>query len=106
MPLTARWKCVDLEFWAQKGKGRKGVSCCLVFPISDSWFSFCFTVENKQLTLDLQTENKGSLVSGGEVTIFLDGPGVDMGSRPNGSVVAEGECHREGRLVSLTARGP
>ncbi|XP_066492988.1 NEDD4-like E3 ubiquitin-protein ligase WWP2 isoform X2 [Tiliqua scincoides] len=47
-------------------------------------------VENKQLTLDLQMENKGSLVSGGEVTIFLDGSGVDMGSRPNGSVVAEG----------------
>ncbi|XP_066492989.1 NEDD4-like E3 ubiquitin-protein ligase WWP2 isoform X3 [Tiliqua scincoides] len=47
-------------------------------------------MENKQLTLDLQMENKGSLVSGGEVTIFLDGSGVDMGSRPNGSVVAEG----------------
>ncbi|XP_053127162.1 NEDD4-like E3 ubiquitin-protein ligase WWP2 isoform X2 [Hemicordylus capensis] len=47
-------------------------------------------VENKQLTLNLQTENKGGLVSGGELTIFLDGPGVDLGSLPNGSVVAEG----------------
>ncbi|XP_062997524.1 NEDD4-like E3 ubiquitin-protein ligase WWP2 isoform X2 [Elgaria multicarinata webbii] len=47
-------------------------------------------VENKQLTLNLQMENKGSLVSGGELTIFLDGPGVDVGSVPNGSIVAEG----------------
>ncbi|KAJ6652503.1 hypothetical protein lerEdw1_011473 [Lerista edwardsae] len=46
--------------------------------------------ESKQLTLDLQTENKGGLVSGGELTVFLDGPGVDTGGRPNGSVVAEG----------------
>lgn len=50
------------------------------------------TVENRQLTLDLQTENKGSVVSGGELTIFLDGPAVDLGSLPNGSAVTEGEC--------------
>lgn len=49
-------------------------------------------VENKQLTLNLQTENKGSVVSGGELTIFLDGPAVDLGSLPNGSAVTEGEC--------------
>ncbi|NXJ34240.1 WWP2 ligase, partial [Ciconia maguari] len=49
-------------------------------------------VENRQLTLDLQTENKGSVVSGGELTIFLDGPAVDLGSLPNGSAVTEGEC--------------
>uniref|UniRef100_A0A672U8T6 E3 ubiquitin-protein ligase n=1 Tax=Strigops habroptila TaxID=2489341 RepID=A0A672U8T6_STRHB len=49
-------------------------------------------LENRQLTLDLQTENKGSVVSGGELTIFLDGPTVDLGSLPNGSAVTEGEC--------------
>ena len=49
-------------------------------------------MENKQLTLNLQTENKGSVVSGGELTIFLDGPAVDLGSLPNGSAVTEGEC--------------
>ncbi|NP_001034349.2 NEDD4-like E3 ubiquitin-protein ligase WWP2 isoform X1 [Gallus gallus] len=49
-------------------------------------------LENKQLTLNLQTENKGSVVSGGELTIFLDGPAVDLGSLPNGSAVTEGEC--------------
>lgn len=49
-------------------------------------------MENRQLTLNLQTENKGSVVSGGELTIFLDGPAVDLGSLPNGSAVTEGEC--------------
>ncbi|KAM7146528.1 NEDD4-like E3 ubiquitin-protein ligase WWP2 isoform 2-T4 [Macrochelys suwanniensis] len=47
-------------------------------------------MENTQLTLNLQTENKGSVVSGGELTIFLDGPTVDLGSLPNGSAVTEG----------------
>lgn len=49
-------------------------------------------MENRQLTLDLQTENKGSVVSGRELTIFLDGPTVDLGTLPNGSAVTEGEC--------------
>lgn len=49
-------------------------------------------VENRQLTLDLQTENKGSIVSGGELTIFLDGPAVALGSVPDGSAGTEGEC--------------
>ncbi|XP_040471737.1 NEDD4-like E3 ubiquitin-protein ligase WWP2 isoform X4 [Falco naumanni] len=47
-------------------------------------------LENRQLTLDLQTENKGSVVSSGELTIFLDGPAVDLGSLPNGNAVTEG----------------
>ncbi|KAM6300430.1 NEDD4-like E3 ubiquitin-protein ligase WWP2 [Aegotheles albertisi] len=47
-------------------------------------------LENRQLTLDLQTENKGSVVSSGELTIFLDGPAVDVGSLPNGTAVTEG----------------
>lgn len=49
-------------------------------------------MENTQLTLNLQTENKGGVVSGGELTIFLDGPTVDLGSVPNGSAVTDGEC--------------
>ncbi|XP_064884312.1 NEDD4-like E3 ubiquitin-protein ligase WWP2 isoform X1 [Columba livia] len=47
-------------------------------------------LENRQLTLDLQTENKGNVVSGGELTIFLDGPAVDLGTLPNGSATTEG----------------
>lgn len=66
------------------------------------------TVENRQLTLDLQTENKGSVVSGGELTIFLDGPAVDLGSLPNGSAGTEGECRPApclaGRAAGLGAQ--
>ncbi|PNJ61577.1 NEDD4-like E3 ubiquitin-protein ligase WWP2 isoform X3 [Pongo abelii] len=47
-------------------------------------------MENTQLTLNLQTENKGSVVSGGELTIFLDGPTVDLGNVPNGSALTDG----------------
>ncbi|XP_030367189.1 NEDD4-like E3 ubiquitin-protein ligase WWP2 [Strigops habroptila] len=49
-------------------------------------------LEGRELTLDLQMENKGSVVSGRELMIFLDGPAVDLGSPPNGSAVTEGEC--------------
>ncbi|XP_007442035.1 NEDD4-like E3 ubiquitin-protein ligase WWP2 isoform X1 [Python bivittatus] len=47
-------------------------------------------VENKPLTLNLQAENKGGLLSGGELMVFLDGPGIEVGSLPNGPVAAEG----------------
>lgn len=60
------------------------------------------TVENRQLTLDLQTENKGSIVSGGELTVFLDGPAVALGSVPDGSAGSEGECEPESVSVSLS----
>ncbi|XP_028665696.1 NEDD4-like E3 ubiquitin-protein ligase WWP2 [Erpetoichthys calabaricus] len=46
-------------------------------------------VENVQLNLNLQTENKGSLVSGGELTVCLDGLAVDLGSLPNGNAVTD-----------------
>ncbi|XP_061335987.1 NEDD4-like E3 ubiquitin-protein ligase WWP2 [Pezoporus flaviventris] len=37
-------------------------------------------------------ENKGSVVSGGELMIFLDEPAADLGSLPNASSVTEDEC--------------
>ncbi|KAK6479982.1 NEDD4-like E3 ubiquitin-protein ligase WWP2 isoform X1 [Huso huso] len=46
-------------------------------------------MENIQLNLNLQTENKGSLVSGGELSVCLDGLAVDLGSLPNGSAVTD-----------------
>uniref|UniRef100_A0A8C5J6E6 E3 ubiquitin-protein ligase n=1 Tax=Junco hyemalis TaxID=40217 RepID=A0A8C5J6E6_JUNHY len=58
-------------------------------------------LENRQLTLDLQTENKGSVVSGGELTVFLDGPAVALGSVP---VVPDGS-QVPGRDPSSTAVG-
>ncbi|MBN3273477.1 WWP2 ligase, partial [Polyodon spathula] len=52
-------------------------------------------IENIQLNLNLQTENKGSLVSGGELTVCLDGLAVDLGSLPNGSSVTDKSQHDE-----------
>ncbi|XP_041124016.1 NEDD4-like E3 ubiquitin-protein ligase WWP2 isoform X2 [Polyodon spathula] len=51
--------------------------------------------KNIQLNLNLQTENKGSLVSGGELTVCLDGLAVDLGSLPNGSSVTDKSQHDE-----------
>ncbi|XP_057692903.1 NEDD4-like E3 ubiquitin-protein ligase WWP2 isoform X1 [Corythoichthys intestinalis] len=46
-------------------------------------------MENVQLSLVLQTENKGSVVVGGELNVCLDGMDVDLGSLPNGSTAAD-----------------
>ncbi|GLD67105.1 NEDD4-like E3 ubiquitin-protein ligase WWP2 [Lates japonicus] len=46
-------------------------------------------VENVQLSLVLQTENKGLVVEGGELNVCLDGMVVDLGSLPNGSTAAD-----------------
>ncbi|KAM6937784.1 NEDD4-like E3 ubiquitin-protein ligase WWP2 isoform 2-T2 [Xenentodon cancila] len=46
-------------------------------------------MENVQLSLVLQTENKGSVVAGGELNVCLDGMAVDLGSLPNGSTAAD-----------------
>ncbi|XP_038609525.1 NEDD4-like E3 ubiquitin-protein ligase WWP2 [Tachyglossus aculeatus] len=62
-------------------------------------------MENTQLTLNLQTENKGSVVSGGELTVFLDGLTVDLGSVPNGSAVTDGS-QTPGRELSGTTPSP
>lgn len=44
------------------------------------------------MTLNLQAENRGGLLSGGELTVFLDGPGIEVGNLPNVPVAAaEGE---------------
>ena len=48
-------------------------------------------VENVQLSLVLQTENKGSVVAGGELNVCLDGMAVDLGALPNGSTAADSE---------------
>ncbi|XP_063266635.1 NEDD4-like E3 ubiquitin-protein ligase WWP2 isoform X2 [Prinia subflava] len=61
-------------------------------------------LESRQLTLDLQTENKGSVVSGGELTIFLDGPAVALGGVPDGSAGSEGS-QVPGRDPSSSAVG-
>ncbi|KAI2648055.1 NEDD4-like E3 ubiquitin-protein ligase WWP2 [Labeo rohita] len=50
-------------------------------------------MENVQLSLVLQTENKGSVVAGGELNVCLDGLVVDLGSLPNGSAAPDKIVH-------------
>ncbi|MGH0139903.1 UNVERIFIED_CONTAM: hypothetical protein FKN15_070226 [Acipenser sinensis] len=64
-----------------------------------------FAVENIQLNLNLQTENKGSLVSGGELSVCLDGLAVDLGSLPNGSAVTD-SYHPQEKYLLLRADSP
>nr|XP_008162389.1 NEDD4-like E3 ubiquitin-protein ligase WWP2 [Chrysemys picta bellii] len=80
---------LDLKVWSchtlrNELLGTASISLCNILKKNGG------KMENTQLTLNLQTENKGSVVSGGELTIFLDGPTVDLGSLPNGSAVTEG----------------
>ncbi|EMP33359.1 NEDD4-like E3 ubiquitin-protein ligase WWP2 [Chelonia mydas] len=88
MNVTAQ-SHLDLKVWSchtlrNELLGTASISLCNVLKKNGG------KMENMQLTLNLQTENKGSVVSGGELTIFLDGPTVDLGSLPNGSAVTEG----------------
>uniref|UniRef100_A0A672R5W3 E3 ubiquitin-protein ligase n=1 Tax=Sinocyclocheilus grahami TaxID=75366 RepID=A0A672R5W3_SINGR len=46
-------------------------------------------IENVQLSLVLQTENKGSVVAGGELNVCLDGLVVDLGSLPSGNAAPD-----------------
>lgn len=69
-------------------------SRCFLSPLSLPSFSLRFflpLVENVQLSLVLQTENKGSVVAGGELNVCLDGMVVDLGSLPNGSTAPDSE---------------
>lgn len=88
MNVTAQ-SHLDLKVWSchtlrNELLGTASISLCNILKKNGG------KMENTQLTLNLQTENKGSVVSGGELTIFLDGPTVDLGSLPNGSAVTEG----------------
>uniref|UniRef100_A0A8C0QRY6 E3 ubiquitin-protein ligase n=1 Tax=Chelonoidis abingdonii TaxID=106734 RepID=A0A8C0QRY6_CHEAB len=88
MNVTAQ-SHLDLKVWSchiprNELLGMASISLCNVLKKNGG------KMENTQLTLNLQMENKGSVVSGGELTIFLDGLTVDLGSLPNGSAVTEG----------------
>ncbi|XP_006006818.1 NEDD4-like E3 ubiquitin-protein ligase WWP2 isoform X2 [Latimeria chalumnae] len=60
-------------------------------------------MENIHLRLNLQTENKGSVVCGGELIVCLDGLSVDLGNLPNGSTVTD-KLHQIGRGESSSSQ--
>ncbi|XP_061533205.1 NEDD4-like E3 ubiquitin-protein ligase WWP2 isoform X2 [Phycodurus eques] len=79
---------LDLKLWSCHTL-RKELLGSATIDILDTLRMHNGKMENVQLSLVLQTENKGSVVVGGELNICLDGMVVDMGSVPNGSTAAD-----------------
>ncbi|XP_076743013.1 NEDD4-like E3 ubiquitin-protein ligase WWP2 isoform X2 [Maylandia zebra] len=79
---------LDLKLWSCHTL-RKELLGSATIDLLDTLRSHDGKMENVQLSLVLQTENKGSVVAGGELNVCLDGMVVDLGSLPNGSTAAD-----------------
>ncbi|MFT7813973.1 NEDD4-like E3 ubiquitin-protein ligase WWP2 isoform X1 [Arapaima gigas] len=82
---------LDLKVWNCHTL-RKELLGSATIDLLDTLRSHDGKMENLQLSLVLQTENKGSVVAGGELTVCLDGLAVDLGSLPNGSAATGSEA--------------
>uniref|UniRef100_A0A667YQJ3 E3 ubiquitin-protein ligase n=1 Tax=Myripristis murdjan TaxID=586833 RepID=A0A667YQJ3_9TELE len=81
---------LDLKLWSCHTL-RKELLGSATIDLLDTLRTHDGKMENVQLSLVLQTENKGSVVAGGELNVCLDGLVVDLGSLPNGSAAADSE---------------
>uniref|UniRef100_A0AAQ6AE39 E3 ubiquitin-protein ligase n=1 Tax=Amphiprion ocellaris TaxID=80972 RepID=A0AAQ6AE39_AMPOC len=81
---------LDLKLWSCHTL-RKELLGSATIDLLDTLRTHDGKMENVQLSLVLQTENKGSVVAGGELNVCLDGMVVDLGSLPNGSTAADSE---------------
>uniref|UniRef100_A0A3Q2R1B7 E3 ubiquitin-protein ligase n=1 Tax=Fundulus heteroclitus TaxID=8078 RepID=A0A3Q2R1B7_FUNHE len=79
---------LDLKLWSCHTL-RKELLGSATIDLLDTLRTHNGKMENVQLSLVLQTENKGSVVAGGELNVCLDGMVVDLGSLPNGSTAAD-----------------
>ncbi|XP_036829796.1 NEDD4-like E3 ubiquitin-protein ligase WWP2 isoform X3 [Oncorhynchus mykiss] len=79
---------LDLKLWSCHTL-RKELLGTATIDLLDTLRTHDGKMENLQLSLVLQTENKGSLVAGGELNVCLDGLVVDLGSLPNGSTATD-----------------
>ncbi|XP_075996384.1 NEDD4-like E3 ubiquitin-protein ligase WWP2 isoform X2 [Genypterus blacodes] len=79
---------LDLKLWSCHTL-RKELLGSATIDLLDTLRTHDGKMENVQLSLVLQTENKGSVVAGGELNVCLDGLVVDLGSLPNGSTAAD-----------------
>ncbi|XP_049339763.1 NEDD4-like E3 ubiquitin-protein ligase WWP2 [Astyanax mexicanus] len=73
---------LDLKLWSCHTL-RKELLGSATIDLLDTLRTHDGRMENVELSLALQTENKGSVVSGGELNVCLDGLVVDLGSLPN-----------------------
>ncbi|KAJ4938115.1 hypothetical protein JOQ06_002741, partial [Pogonophryne albipinna] len=79
---------LDLKLWSCHTL-RKELLGSATIDLLDTLRTHHGKMENVQLSLVLQTENKGSVVVGGELNVCLDGMAVDLGTLPNGSAAAD-----------------
>lgn len=79
---------LDLKVWSCHTL-RKELLGSATIDLLDTLRTHDGKMENVQLSLVLQTENKGSVVAGGELNVCLDGLVVDLGSLPNGSAASD-----------------
>ncbi|KAM7003280.1 NEDD4-like E3 ubiquitin-protein ligase WWP2 isoform 2-T2 [Tautogolabrus adspersus] len=79
---------LDLKLWSCHTL-RKELLGSATIDLLDTLRTHDGKMENLQLSLVLQTENKGSVVAGGELNVCLDGMVVDLGTLPNGSTAAD-----------------
>ncbi|KPP77905.1 hypothetical protein Z043_102631 [Scleropages formosus] len=82
---------LDLKVWNCHTL-RKELLGSATIDLLDTLRSHDGKMENLQLSLVLQTENKGAVVAGGELTVCLDGLAVDLGSLPNGNAATGSEA--------------
>ncbi|XP_051978404.1 NEDD4-like E3 ubiquitin-protein ligase WWP2 isoform X2 [Xyrauchen texanus] len=83
---------LDLKLWSCHTL-RKELLGSATIDLLDTLRTHDGKMENVQLSLVLQTENKGSVVAGGELNVCLDGLVVDLGSLPNGSAASDKTVH-------------
>ncbi|XP_037308305.2 NEDD4-like E3 ubiquitin-protein ligase WWP2 isoform X2 [Pungitius pungitius] len=79
---------LDLKLWSCHTL-RKELLGSATIDLLDTLRTHDGKMENVQLSLVLQTENKGTVVAGGELNVCLDGMAVDLGTLPNGSTAAD-----------------
>ncbi|XP_061678288.1 NEDD4-like E3 ubiquitin-protein ligase WWP2 isoform X4 [Syngnathoides biaculeatus] len=80
--------CLDLKLWTCHTITRELLGSATI-NMMDTLRMHNGKMENVQLSLVLQTENKDSVVVGVELNICLDGMVVDLGSLPNGCTAAD-----------------
>ncbi|KAK2867634.1 hypothetical protein Q8A67_025751 [Cirrhinus molitorella] len=83
---------LDLKLWSCHTL-RKELLGSATIDLLDTLRTHDGKMENVQLSLVLQTENKGSVVAGGELNVCLDGLVVDLGTLPNGSTAPDKIVH-------------
>uniref|UniRef100_A0A671MR70 E3 ubiquitin-protein ligase n=1 Tax=Sinocyclocheilus anshuiensis TaxID=1608454 RepID=A0A671MR70_9TELE len=79
---------LDLKLWSCHTL-RKELLGNATIDLLDTLRTHDGKMENVQLSLVLQTENKGSVVAGGELNVCLDGLVVDLGSLPSGNAAPD-----------------